>query len=128
VAGGIAYSRGEMIVTDSPYDDHGADTTFNTDPSDYVVGPGQGANAAEGYVPGATGGADGDYRYPSDAVLARNAADIVEVRLAADRRAWYLLVRLGTLNDPGRTAIEARASEATSSSFTATTPRSTASA
>src|SRR5205085_6865491 len=42
IAGGIAYSRGEVIVTDNPYDDHGADTVFNTDPSEYAVGAGQG--------------------------------------------------------------------------------------
>src|SRR5205807_2304202 len=37
-----------------------------------------------------------------------NAADIVEVRLAADARATYLLVVLNMLNDPQVTAIEAR--------------------
>ncbi|MEA2388354.1 MAG: hypothetical protein QOG41_1127, partial [Thermoleophilaceae bacterium] len=60
------------------------------------------------YAPGVTGGADGDYHYPDGAAYARNAADIVETRVAVDRRAWYLLVRLSTMNDPRRTALEAR--------------------
>jgi hypothetical protein len=108
VAGGVTYSRGEIVVTDNPFDDHGADTVPNTDPTEYLTGSGQGANAAEGYGGNATGGANGDYDYPVDPVFARNAADIVEVRLAADSRAWYLLVRLNALIDPARTAIEAR--------------------
>jgi pimeloyl-ACP methyl ester carboxylesterase len=107
VAGGVAYSRGEVIVTDDPFDDHGADTRPNADPSELVTGPGQGANAALGYTP-VTGGANGDATYPAGPAYARNAADIVETRLAADAHAWYLLVRLNTLLDPARTAVEAR--------------------
>jgi pimeloyl-ACP methyl ester carboxylesterase len=108
VPGGIVYSRGEVIVTDNPFDDHGADSRPNADPSEGVVGPGWGANAAEGNAGPLTGGANGDAAYPSDAVYARNAADIVETRLAADQHAWYLLVRLNTLNDPALTAVIAR--------------------
>src|SRR4051794_2970818 len=48
VVAGVAYSRGEVIVTDSPFDDHGADTHDNADPSEGVTGPYWGANAAEG--------------------------------------------------------------------------------
>jgi hypothetical protein len=107
VAGGIASSRGEVIVTDNPFDDHGADTRPNTDPSDLVPGAGQGANAALGYTP-VTGGANGDATYPAGPAYDRNGADIVETRIAADAHAWYLLVRLNTLEDPARTAVEAR--------------------
>jgi predicted esterase len=105
IAGGIAYSPGEVIVTDAPYDDHGADTN----PNDASPGENytllQGANSAKG--------AAGDYAYPADAdpahpVYGKNAADIVEVRLAADAAAWYLLVRLNMMNDPSITAIEAK--------------------
>src|SRR5437588_3853642 len=105
VAGGIAHSPVEVIVSDAPFDDHGADTN----PNDASPGENytllQGANAAKG--------AAGDYAYPVDAdpahpVYGKNAADIVEVRLAADARATYLLVVLNMLNDPQVTAIEAR--------------------
>ncbi|HXA43251.1 MAG TPA: PHB depolymerase family esterase [Candidatus Solibacter sp.] len=105
VAGGIAFSPGEVIVTDAPFDDHGADTNAND------ASPGenytllQGANSAKG--------AAGDYAYPTDAdpahpVYGKNAADIVETRLGADGNAWYLLVRLNMMNDPTITAIEAK--------------------
>jgi predicted esterase len=104
ITGGIAYSPGEVIVSAAPFDDHGADTN----PNDASPGENytllQGANAAKG--------AAGDYAYPADApahpVYGKNAADIVEVRLAADARASYLLVVLNMMNDPQVTAIEAR--------------------
>ena len=105
VVGGIVASRGEVIVSDAPFDDHGADTNPNdTSPGEnYTLL--QGANSAKG--------AAGDYAYPTDAdpahpVYGKNAADIVEVRLAADDAASYLLVRLNMLNDPAVTAVEAR--------------------
>lgn len=103
VAGHLTYSRGELIVTDHPFDDRGADTDGNDGRS---LNPGEydtllkGANAALG--------ASGDYAYPSDPGYARNAADIVEVRVALDADAWYLLVVLNALLDPERTGIEAR--------------------
>ncbi len=108
VAGGIRYGHGEVSITDTPFDDHGGDLRPNADPSEGTVGPYWGANAAEGNVPGATGGANGDYEYPAEKVYARNAADIVETRVAENRRAWFLLVRLNMLGDPARTAVEAR--------------------
>lgn len=121
VASGIVRATDETVVTDAPFDDHGADTNpADGDPTDYVNGStfcgtpapcfGQGGNAKDGYVPGVTGGANGDYHYPAqDDVYARNAADIVEVRAAIDATNWYLLVRLNTLIDPTTTAIEAKA-------------------
>ena len=105
IAGGIVVSPGEVIVSDAPFDDHGADTN----PNDASPGENytllQGANSAKG--------AAGDYAYAADAdpahpVYGKNAADIVEVRLAADGTATYLLVRLNMMNDPEVTAIEAR--------------------
>jgi predicted esterase len=109
VAGGIAYSAGEVIVTDNPYDDHGGDTNpLDADPTELLVGAGAGANSSGGYAPGLTGGANGDYDYPPGAAYGLNAADIVETRVAIDASSWYLLVRLNTLNDPSLTAIEAR--------------------
>lgn len=117
VAGGVVRTADEVVVTDTPFDDRGADLRPNSDPTDVVNGSdacgtpvpcfGQGANTKEGYVPG-SGGPEGDYRYPDDLVLARNAADIVEARFAADRDAWYVLVRLNTLVDPGRTGVLVR--------------------
>ena len=105
IAGGIVYSPGEVIVTDAPFDDHGADTN----PNDASPGENytllQGANSAKG--------AAGDYAYPADSdpnhpIYGKNAADIVEVRVAADAAATFLLVRLNMMNDPQVTAIEAR--------------------
>lgn len=103
IPGETAFDRREVIVTDHPFDDHGADIglpdarTF--EPANVDVGF-PGAAAASGGV--------GDYRYPSDPAYANNAADIVEVRVAADPANWYLLVVLNTLVDSDRTAIEAR--------------------
>ena len=125
VEGGIQYSRGEVIVTDRPFADHGAETDpASTDPTDYLNGStqcglavpcfGQGANAKDGYLPsayggsGVDGGAVGAYRYPSGNVYANDAADIVETRVAVGARAWFVLVRLNTLRDPALTAIEAK--------------------
>lgn len=108
VAGGIIHAPGEVIVTDTPFDDHGADTTYNTDPTDLFPNPAAGANADTGYGGTLTGGANGDYKYPASASYASNATDIVETRLAADAGAWYLLVRLNILLDPELVAIEAR--------------------
>jgi len=124
VADSIEYTTHEVIVTGTPFGDHGAQTDpASKDPTDYVTGStecglpgpclGQGANAQDGYLPssvggsGVDGGANGSYRYPADPVYADNAANIVETRVAADSRAWYLLVRLNTLIDPNLTAVTA---------------------
>jgi LPXTG-motif cell wall-anchored protein len=103
IAGGIVYSPGEVIVTHAPFADHGADTNpLDASPGEHYTLL-QGANSAKG--------AAGDYAYPADAdpahpVYGKNAANIVEVRLAADATATYLLVRLNMMNDPRVTAIE----------------------
>jgi predicted esterase len=105
IAGGIVLSPGEVIVSDAPFDDHGADTNpLDASPGEHYTLL-QGANSAKG--------AAGDYAYPADAdpnhpVYGKNAADIVEVRLAADDVATYMMVRLNMMNDPAVTAIEAR--------------------
>jgi len=68
VAQGIVRSMDETVVTDAPFDDHGADTNpVDGDPTDYVDGStfcgtaapcfGQGGNAKDGYIPSTTGGA-----------------------------------------------------------------------
>jgi pimeloyl-ACP methyl ester carboxylesterase len=124
VSNAIQYGRGEIIVTGRPFADHGAETDpLGKDPTDYVNGStacglpvpcfGQGGNSKDGYVPseyggsGVDGGAVGGYRYPSGTTYANDAADIVETRVAVGKEAWYLLVRLNTLNDPVLTAVEA---------------------
>jgi pimeloyl-ACP methyl ester carboxylesterase len=125
VEGGSQYSQGEIIVTDRPFADHGAQTDpASKDPTDYPNGStecglplpcyGQGGNAKDGYLPseyggaGTDGGAVGSYRYPAGGKYANDAADIVETRVAVGQHAWYLLVRLGTLKAPALSAIEAR--------------------
>lgn len=99
IPGRWVYSEGELILTDHPFDDHGADTDGSDGRSDNPTERDtllMGANAAAGEA--------GDYVYPEG--YARNSADIVEVRVAAGDDAWYVLVILSTLVDPDRTAIE----------------------
>ena len=59
----------------------------------------------------------GDYTYPSDPAYGRNAADLVELRLAADNDWYYVLFRLQTLVEARTTvvalAIDADANPAT---------------
>ena len=101
VAGGVTYGEHEIVLTDHPFDDHGA----NIDGDDGISG-----NPAENYEmlhgAGAAGGAAGDYLYPSDPELVGNAADIIEVRLGLDTDAWYVLVQLNALLEPEKTGIE----------------------
>lgn len=105
IAGWVTTRGRETVLTDYPFDDHGA----NIDGDDGISG-----NPAENYEmlhgAAAAGGAAGDYLYPT-ADLLGNAADIIEVRLAADDAAWYVLVQFNALIDPERTAIEVKLSD-----------------
>ena len=84
VSGQTTLSRGELIYTDWLYDDFGADTDGL--PSNSV---------AWGFM---FYGTQGDYRYPTnESRFGTNAADLRELRLAADRKRLYMLVSLQTL-------------------------------
>ncbi|MEA2448800.1 MAG: hypothetical protein QOG63_732 [Thermoleophilaceae bacterium] len=90
VSGSVAYRRGEFLYQDYLYDDTGARGTV--DPGD----------------PRAAGNLfskpNGTYTYPTDPRYANNAADLVELRVKALRRATAFRVTLHTLKDRSLTA------------------------
>src|SRR4051812_25176928 len=97
VSGAVAYSRGELIADDTPFDDSGADSVPGN-------GDGTGAAVAAGTLPGVCqpgpGSAPqplqyGDHVYPSS--VTRGSADLVEVRVAADDDAYYFVFVLQTM-------------------------------
>ena len=83
LSGHTITSRGELIYTDYLYDDHGPDL-------DGVPGmPAYRANLAP---------VTGDYAYPADeARYGNNAADLRELRIAADDTTLHLLISLQTM-------------------------------
>ncbi len=83
LAGRVQISRGELIYTDFLYDDYGADRNRAPD-----------SPAFSGDLAGTTG----DVRYAGDpARHGYNAADLRELRVAADERSLHLLVALQTM-------------------------------
>ena len=104
VAGQSVYSRSEFIHQDRPFDDTGGDTT-----------PGNGTEVVDalgaGTLPLCSTGwlyRNGDFTYPSDAAYGRNAADIVEVRIAADDAAYRVGFLMQTMIDPNKAIVEMR--------------------
>lgn len=91
ISGASAYRDGEFLYQDWLYDDHGARAT--RDPTDPRRRTDETAS-----VP------SGTYTYPTDPVYAGNAADLVELRVRALRRATAFRVTLNTLKDPSRVA------------------------
>ncbi len=86
LGGRTQLSRGELISTDYLYDDYGADVNGVPDL------PAFRSNLAP---------TTGDYRYPTDeARYGNNAADLREVRFAADRSALHALIALQTMKVP----------------------------
>ena len=90
ISGTTAYRRGEFIYQDYLYDDNGARQT--PDPED----PRTAGNLFSK--------PNGTYTYPTDDRYASNAADLVELRVKALRRATAFRVTLNTLKDPATTA------------------------
>jgi predicted esterase len=83
LAGRMQISRGELVYTDFLYDDYGADRNGTPDQPDFS---------------GSTSATAGDYRYPPEpARYGYNAADLRELRVAADGRALHLLAGLQTM-------------------------------
>jgi dienelactone hydrolase len=81
-------SAGELVYQDHLYDDLGAHT----------------GQRAEQY--GTVGAPAGDVRYPTDdARYGRNAADLLELRLASDGTDLFVLARLNTLKVPDSTVV-----------------------
>lgn len=91
VSGAEAYRQGEFLYQDYLFDDYGA--AGIQDPNDPFSPPGN------LFAP-----KHGTLTYPTDPVLASNAADLVELRVKplADETAFR--VTLNTLKDAGRTA------------------------
>ncbi|MGI8512869.1 MAG: hypothetical protein ACR2NH_09620 [Solirubrobacteraceae bacterium] len=91
LAGRSQLSRGELIYTDFLYDDYGADNNGTPDSPDFS---------------GSMSVTAGDYRYPPDAPrYGYNAADLREIRFAADARALHLFVALQTIQAPDAAAV-----------------------
>ena len=86
LAGRAQTSRGEWIYTDFLYDDYGADRNGTPDSPDFS---------------GSTAATTGDYRYPRDPErYGFNAADLRELRVAADSRSVFVLAALQTMLAP----------------------------
>jgi hypothetical protein len=90
VSGASAYRDGEFLYQDYLYDDHGADTGSNPEPS-YV---GFGSRASSW----------GTYTYPGNPDYAGDAADIVELRLKPTADATALRITYNAMVDPELTA------------------------
>ena len=101
IAGTAHVSRGELVYTDVPFDDTGADTTPDTELA--------GTQDVYKGLCGVTGAyRHGEFAYPSDAKFGKNAADLVEVRVAADSSSLLALIQLQTLIAADTTAVELR--------------------
>src|SRR5438105_7644119 len=82
LAGRSATSRGEFIYTDWLYDDFGPDLNGQPDQPAFRA---------------ALAPTRGDYRYPAASKYGYNAADLRELRVAADRKTIHLLIGLETM-------------------------------
>lgn len=91
VSGASAYRDGEFLYQDFLYDDHGA-VGILPDPGDPRTGDNIFSRPA------------GTYTYPTAAVYAHNAADLVEFRVKPLDEATAFRVTLNTLLDPGKVA------------------------
>jgi len=91
ISGASAYRDGEFLYQDYLYDDHGAaglpDLSDPFSLVDFLYSP-----------------KAGSLTYPTDAVFANNAADLVELRVRRVAGATALRVTLNAMNDAGRAA------------------------
>lgn len=91
VSGAQSYRDGEWVYQDFLLDDHGATGVYDRG-TPY-------GTSAHLYSPAA-----GTFTYPKDPVYAHNAADLVEYRLRATKKATVFRVTLNTLQDAERSA------------------------
>lgn len=103
IAGEVVMSRGELIVEDRPFDDTGADTLPHNGPPFEAAST---AGGLSGSCTSASGYSTGDLSYPSGATFAKNAADLVQVRLAVQGGSVHVLFQLQTLIDGTTTAVQ----------------------
>mgnify|MGYP000017527116 CR=1 FL=1 len=88
LGGTSQYSRGEFVYQDHLFDDLGADTGQRSEQHGTVAAP------------------KGDVRYPTDeARYGNNAADLLELRLAADADNVWIVARMSTLKVPDATVV-----------------------
>lgn len=99
LVGAPIYDHGELVLDDSPFDDTGAAQPLNAD----VYGPAYAAATLPGLCPTNSGSTSfpstshhGGWVYPQAADL-QNAADISELRIAADRSSFHVAFVLQTM-------------------------------
>src|SRR3954452_15357195 len=108
VANAAAYSGGELIASDTPFDDSGADTQPGN-------GDGYGTVLSVATLPGVCGGKGatgaepplsrhGDHAYASPEL--RDTADLVELRVAADGDSYYFAALLETMSSDHDAAVQ----------------------
>ena len=91
ISGSSAYRRGEFLYQDFLYDDHGARGAAR-DPNDPRTSEDPSLDAFS--LP------NGTYTYPSASAYAGNAADLVELRVKALRKATVFRITLNTMKKP----------------------------
>ena len=98
VSGTSAYRRGEFLYQDFLYDDHGARGTAR-DPTDPRTPPPSDPAGGDSFS-----APNGTYTYPTARKYAGNAADLVELRVKALRRATAFRITLNTMKKPSLAA------------------------
>ena len=94
ISGDAVVSRGELVIDDRPFDDTGADTSPLNGPS---VQTGVDAATLSGLCTPASSFSTGDATYPDGEAYRKNAADLVQVRLAVQAGQLHVLWQLETL-------------------------------
>jgi hypothetical protein len=94
ISGDAIVSNGELIIDDRPFDDTGADIqTVNGPPAQTAVD----AATLSGLCTPASSFSTGDMTYPSGDDYRKNAADLVQVRLAVQDGQLHVLWQVETL-------------------------------
>lgn len=102
IASTSVVSDGELVIDDRPFDDTGADTTPVNGPA---VQTAVDAATLSGLCGPSTSFSTGDLTYPSGDAYRKNAADLVQVRVAVDGDTVHVLWQLETLVTKTTTAV-----------------------
>jgi C-terminal binding-module, SLH-like, of glucodextranase len=97
VSGASAYSKGEYLYQGYLYDDHGAKEV--PDPTNPMIAPGGDPSGGDTFSE-----PNGTYTYPTGPGYDENAADLVELRVRALKKATAFRITLNTLEDPSLVA------------------------
>jgi len=98
VSGTTAYRDGEFLYQGFLYDDHGANSGI-ADPNDPRSHPGGSYTSSDDFS-----APNGTYTYPTAAVYAGNAANLVELRVKPLADATAFRITLNTMKDPALVA------------------------